>query len=166
MKTGDYYKQQYVKERILNGSENYIIGTTKDITQVFQLSSLLDNNQDEVVSNIFPPYSDGDNEKIRILNKALYIAINKTRLSELTVSAFKQWLSENNVTIDYPTYNITLEKIGTLTKEQLDTLVTFKGYNNVMINTNLGQADIDIEYVLDMKKYIDNKIAEISAQMI
>ena len=166
MKTGDYYKQQYVKERILNGSENYIIGTPKDITQVFQLNGLLDNNQDEVVSNIFSKYSDGDNEKIRILSKALYIAINKTRLSELSVSAFKQWISENNITIDYPTYNITLEKLGTLTKEQLDTLVTFKGYNNVMINTNMGQADIEIEYVLDMKKYIDNKIAEISAQMI
>ena len=86
-----------------------------------------------------------------------------------TVSAieeFKQWLSTHNTIVDYILQKPTTKKLGTLSAEDLAKLKTFKGYNNVTVNTNLGLMNIRFTYGLDIKKYVDNKIAELSAQLI
>lgn len=68
--------------------------------------------------------------------------------------------------LDYVIPNTETIKLGTLSAEDLAKLKTFKGYNNVIINTNLGLMNIRFTYGLDIKKYVDNKIAELSAQLI
>jgi hypothetical protein len=68
--------------------------------------------------------------------------------------------------LDYVIPNTETIKLGTLSAEDLAKLKTFKGYNNVTINTNLGLMNIRFTYGLDIKKYVDNKIAELSAQLI
>ena len=190
MKTGDYYKEKNIEEYEYNGSSDSNIGRTglvastigEDlIAGVFIINSTIPNSINKPISNKFSTKvlgSESDNENknnVRffegiahhsISNRQFVISIKKSRLNTADLDGFIQYFSNNPIKIQCALETPTLEKIGTLTKEQLDMLVTFKGYNNVMINTNLGQADIDIEYVLDMKKYIDNKIAEISAQMI
>ena len=171
MKTGDYYKQGNIGEIVLNGSESWNIDPEQSSSKYRSFYKILGFIKNSPVianylissdaSDIY--YNDvqgvGTNwegtTRIKIFDESLN-----------SVSALKSYLQQKNLIVDGILATPTLEKIGTLTKEQLDMLVTFKGYNNVMINTNMGQADIDIEYVLDMKKYIDEKVAEISAQMI
>ena len=79
---------------------------------------------------------------------------------------FRTWLSTHNIIVDYILQTPTTKKLGTLSAEDLAKLKTFKGYNNVTVNTNLGLMNIRFTYGLDIKKYVDNKIAELSAQMI
>lgn len=171
MKTGDYYKEGNIGEIVLNGSESWNIDLEQSSSKYrsfFKALGFIKNSP--VIAN----YLISSNAADLYYNDVQGIGTNwggATRIkifdeSLNSVSALKTYLQQKNLIVDGKLETPTLEKLGTLTKEQLDTLVTFKGYNNVMINTNLGQADIDIEYVLDMKKYIDNKIAEISAQMI
>lgn len=168
MKTGDYYKQGNIREVVFNGSENWIFNIS-----VFTTRLIFKNINEIYGRGICNQY----NQVIGLIGSLDYAFKLQAELFQIrnkdysNTSSFKNYLKElynsgNPVILDYVIETPTLEKLGTLTKEQLDMLVTFKGYNNVMINTNLGQADIDIEYVLDMKKYIDNKIAEISAQLI
>ena len=68
--------------------------------------------------------------------------------------------------MDYQLATSTTKKLGTLSAEDLAKLKTFYGYNNVTVNTNLGLMNIRFTYGLDVKKYVDNKIAELSAQLI
>ena len=169
MKTGDYYKQENIGEKIFNGSENWTLQSINEYGIAdFGCQHNLDAKYGIINCNYFIHTNVviADTKTSGTLWQPYYCYMRIEKEKASTVEEFKQWLNEHNTIVDYQLNNPTLEKLGTLTKEQLDTLVTFKGYNNVMINTNLGQADIDIEYVLDMKKYIDNKIAEISAQMI
>ena len=170
MKTGDYYKEKNIEEFILNGSENWSMsyGTGMFSTRGYYKGELYEAISDKF---IYRGVQSGIYNTLKDLQFAIQRYSSRSNLfikymKYDNVDSFKEWLKENNATFLCQLETPTLEKIGTLTKEQLDMLVTFKGYNNVMINTNLGQADIDIEYVLDMKKYIDDKIAEISAQMI
>ena len=170
MKTGDYYKQGNIGEIILNGSEYFSMtyGTGMFVTSSYYKGMVYEAISDKFIYN---KVQSGIYNKLKDLQFAVqrYGSHSNFFIKYMkydNVDSFKEWLKENNATFLCQLGTPTLEKLGTLTKEQLDMLVTFKGYNNLMINTNLGQADIDIEYVLDMKKYIDNKIAEISAQLI
>ena len=83
-----------------------------------------------------------------------------------TSEELKAWLQQHNVVVDYRLANPQTVPLGTLSTEDLAKLKTFKGYNNITVNTNLGLMNIRFTYGLDIKKYIDNKLAEISAQLI
>ena len=161
MKTGDYYKEENIGEKIFNGSENW---TLQSINEYGIANFGCQHNLNAKYGIINCNYFIHVNTEIANTKRSCtlwqtyycYMRIEKEKAS--TVEEFKQWLSTHNTVVDYQLNNPTLEKLGTLTKEQLDMLVTFKSYNNVMINTNLGQADIDIKYVLDMKNYYNNII--------
>ena len=55
----------------------------------------------------------------------------------------------------------TTEELGTLEEP----IKTFEGVNNIQLLANLD-TEIEVKYALDLKKYYDNKLAEISAQII
>ena len=98
-------------------------------------------------------------------NTSIYV--NFSDISENDdLATFKSWLSVNKPIVDYLLQNPTTKKLGTLSTEDLAKLKTFKGYNNVTINTNLGLMNIRFTYGLDIKKYVDNKIAQLSEQLI
>lgn len=49
---------------------------------------------------------------------------------------------------------------------EVDMPKTFKNINNVQAIANINPSDINLTYALDLKKYYDNKIAELSNQLL
>ena len=167
--TGDYYKVENVGEVILDGSDDEGWYKTKN-TNVNRFGIVLNrisgagvmsnkwimSNIDVINLNYILDYVD---------NTSIYV--NFSDISENDdLATFKSWLSVNKPIVDYLLQNPTTKKLGTLSSEDLAKLKTFKGYNNVTVNTNLGLMNIRFTYGLDIKKYVDNKIAELSAQLI
>lgn len=78
-----------------------------------------------------------------------------------SIEEFRAWLQEHNVIVYYQLANPQLIPLGTLS----ELITTLNGTNNIFINGNIPTT-ISITYALDIKKYIDNKLAEISTAMI
>ena len=71
------------------------------------------------------------------------------------------WLQENNVTVYYQ-----LAEPQTISLSKLEDLIsTDEGSNTFAINSNID-TNISTTYALDLKKYIDNKIATVSTAVI
>lgn len=71
------------------------------------------------------------------------------------------WLQENNVTVYYQ-----LAEPQTISLSKLEDLIsTDEGSNTFAINSNID-TNISTTYALDLKKYIDNKIATVSSAVI
>ena len=171
LSTGDYYKVENVGEVVLDGSTdenwgNVPDGTSKERYTSSIIQNLVYTGTKLCQSNYFKSgtsenyYEDGT---IRIAPSG-GVSIYDDLFTSM--DNFKQWLSTNNTIVNYILKKPTTKKLGTLSAEDLAKLKTFKGYNNVTVNTNLGLMNIRFTYGLDIKKYIDNKIAELSAQLI
>ena len=169
--TGDYYKVENVGEVVLDGSDdenwsNVPNGTGKNRYTSPIVQNLVYVGTKLCQSNYFKSgtsenyYEDGT---IRITPSG-GVSIYDDLFTSM--DNFKQWLSTNNTIVNYILKKPTTKKLGTLSAEDLAKLKTFKGYNNVTVNTNLGLMNIRFTYGLDIKKYVDNKIAELSAQLI
>lgn len=74
-----------------------------------------------------------------------------------TVADFKTYLSTHNVEIFYQLETPEFIDLGTL--PEIPT--TFEGTNNMYIDSDLDTTKFEIEYCLDIKKYIDNKLNEL-----
>lgn len=169
LETGDYYKVENVGEVVFDGSDDegwYKTGNTNVnrfgiVLNRISGAGVMSNkwimsNIDVINLNYILDYVD---------NTSIYV--NFSDISENDdLATFKSWLSVNKPIVDYLLQNPTTKKLGTLSSEDLAKLKTFKGYNNVTVNTNLGFMNIRFTYGLDIKKYVDNKIAELSAQLI
>ena len=171
LSTGDYYKVENVGEVVLDGSTdenwgNVPDGTSKERYTSSIIQNLVYTGTKLCQSNYFKSgtsenyYEDGT---IRIAPSG-GVSIYDDLFTSM--DNFKQWLSTNNTIVNYILKKPTTKKLGTLSAEDLAKLKTFKGYNNVTVNTNLGLMNIRFTYGLDIKKYVDNKIAELSAQLI
>lgn len=86
----------------------------------------------------------------------------KNKIKELNQNSHQVYVVQPDSLALLPTTKL----LGTLSAEDLAKLKTFKGYNNVTVNTNLGLMNIRFTYGLDIKKYVDNKIAQLSEQLI
>lgn len=82
-------------------------------------------------------------------------------LSLTTIDEVNNWLQEHNVTFYYQLENPEVIPLGKLT----NLITTEEGINNFFINGNL-ETTLEVLYALDIKKYIDNKLAEISSALI
>ena len=161
--TGDYYKVENIGEKYFTnevwtrGGNNRGFYTTYFENEIVPYGKI-NSNSYKYAKSVWE-----DNYTISI-NSQGYIAITDERFT--SSDDFKNWLLLNNVMINYELKTPTTKKLGTLSAEDLAKLKTFKGYNNVTVNTNLGLMNIRFTYGLDIKKYVDNKIAELSAQLI
>ena len=168
--TGDYFKVENINEYIYTGNEN-----------IDEIS----NNRFQInIANVGQGVArDGYNNTISMDShfksvplRELSQNINSYSISQqnsyfridenTTLEEIKTILQGNNVVVNYQLQTPTTKKLGTLSSEDLAKLKTFKGYNNVTVNTNIGLMNIRFTYGLDIKKYVDNKIAELSAQLI
>ena len=77
------------------------------------------------------------------------------------VDMFKSFLSTHNVIVYYQLANPQTILLGKL----IDIITTLNGTNNISINGNIPTT-ISTTYALDIKKYIDKKLAEISSAVI
>ena len=174
--TGDYYKVENIGEIILNGSEEYTNNNLNAYTLLKDVNIKRKEvyERPEIMCNQYISIKNNETDKkdyaiSQYIPTALY-NYNKIVIHNIDynndVSLFKEYLSANNVIVNYQLATPTTKKLGTLPTEDLAKLKTFKGYNNVTVNTNLGLMNIRFTYGLDIKKYVDNKLAEISAQLI
>ena len=82
----------------------------------------------------------------------LHIQILTSRLETNDAEGFKKWLANNNITVYAKSSAPELIDLGQLP----ELLKTFEGINNIWAETNLGNTEIEIEYVQDVKKLIEN----------
>ena len=106
-----------------------------------------------------------ESSKIRINIAREYLNIQEESNSGYlnALNELLQSLNEsgNPFTIYYPLATPQTISLGTLS----ELITTLNGTNNISINGNIPTT-ISTTYALDIKKYIDNKLAEISAQLI
>ena len=175
LETGDYYKVENVGEVVFDGSDDEIIIKRIDITIPNTSCFRVENFDYTLIRDLIGMcnYFRYDTEKRNIKDTFRFIkspgyAIQFCIEDNFASNSdeFRTWLSTHNTIVDYILQTPTTKKLGTLSAEDLAKLKTFKGYNNVTVNTNLGLMNIRFTYGLDIKKYVDNKIAELSAQLI
>ena len=77
--------------------------------------------------------------------------IYSDKTKNMTVDEFKTFLTENNVKVYYRLAETEIVELGNLTT----LLKTFKGSNSIKVIANLP-SNLEIEYALDIKKYVDN----------
>ena len=176
--TGDYYKVENVGEVVFDGSddEKWKLDAITGGTEIRQFSNLIGNvlYKNDGIVRVTSNYFKGVIWNLswtfnNTITAYIYGNLSGVRLQSdkfEDVEQLKQWLSTNNTIVDYVLQTPTTKKLGTLLTEDLAKLKTFKGYNNVTVNTNLGLMNIRFTYGLDIKKYVDNKIAQLSEQLI
>ena len=166
---------------VLDGSENWILHSNSgDSYRYWLKDSYLENNFSNIFTNIVKS-GEGDllgnifcthftqslfsgtrigTFSINIVdaNYNIWFLLNVT---ETSVDNLKTWLSNNNVEVYYPTATTETIYLGELPEP----IKTFEGVNNIQVLANLD-TEIEVTYAQDVKKYFDNKIAEISAQII
>ena len=116
-----------------------------------------------VISNYFKEIEENIwlGEKVAIdVNGSQLIFVVSQNLAT-TLEEFRTWLQEHNVIVYYQLANPQTIPLGKLT----DIITTLNGTNNIFINGNIPTT-ISTTYALDIKKYIDKKLAEISSAVI
>lgn len=103
---------------------------------------------------------------IDILGLELYdlnnIRVGLTRNSEIqTEDAFNEWLTTHNLEVYYALATPELIDLGQLP----ELLKTFNGINNIWAETNLGNTEIEIEYVQDVKKLLEKQAEQQNARL-
>lgn len=99
-----------------------------------------------------------------ILGLELYdlnnIRVGLTRNSEIqTEDAFNGWLTTHNLEVYYALATPEIIDLGQLTELPK----TFEGINNIWAETNLGNTEIEIEYVQDVKKLLEQQNARLDS---
>lgn len=143
-------------------SENWSLPNTSPNTLRFTFSNGLPNGKDinivKIISNKFVNGSrtldNGDYEHIRSsaigYPRLVSLNINKNRLTENTVNAFKTWLSNNPITVDYVLETPTEEDI------ELPNINLIEGKNIITIGTEVYGV-FEVEYyskeIIDISNY-------------
>ena len=95
-------------------------------------------------------------EAIKVLDNAMYVVLNKIRGLN-TTELFKIWLQSNPITVYYQLSTPTEEDIPTELLTQLKQLQTYSGETNISFEASDVYPTIDLEYIVDTKKYIESK---------
>lgn len=95
-------------------------------------------------------------EAIKVLDNAMYVVLNKIRGLN-TTELFKSWLQSNPITVYYQLSTPTEKNIPTELLTQLKQLQTYSGETNISFEASDVYPTIDLEYIVDTKKYIESK---------
>lgn len=154
---------QRIGQVLFDGSSDEVIldNVTKDQTVVFEVHlplSVESVNADNYISNRFTPSANsGDVEKIKLIGIGMYVAINKSRLSEMSVGGFRKWLAINNLDIRYvmdEPIEIPLSETEIAAYRAIHT-----SYPNTTVFTDKG-AHVRVAYIADTKLYIDRILTQ------
>lgn len=178
MLDGDYFDLLNNKEVhnwkkvILNGTENWSkSGSTTD--EIFVATLKIENAIDGYgYCNYFKYWGGIKISYFSVYNNGVNIRFCMDGAEIKTIEEFKAWLQQKNtegnpVCVYYrlatPTkLDLTEEQKETL--NQLNNLELFKGVNNIYTEQNLALLQLD--YTVDTKMYIDNKIASQNQQIL
>lgn len=92
-------------------------------------------------------------------NASGYFWIQEEHKLATSSGEFKNWLTTHNLEVYYALATPELIDLGQLSELPK----TFEGTNNIWVETNLGNTEIEIEYVQDVKKLIEQTQAMIVA---
>lgn len=95
-------------------------------------------------------------EAIKVLDNAMYVVLNKIRGLN-TTELFKSWLQSNPITVCYQLATPTEKDIPQELLTQLKQLQTYSGKTNISFEASDAYPTIDLEYIVDTKKYIESK---------
>lgn len=150
-----------VGKYFFDGSENWVSLPTTDTYWEFSITYETGQhaNYTYSLSNYF---SDKDYNRLICTKLEVYIRFPKNIGIDVSdVEKFKSWLQSHNTIAYYELTEPQTIQLGKLS----DIITTLHGTNNISINGNIP-TNISTTYALDIKKYIDNKLAEISTAMI
>ena len=160
-KEGNVNLIKNVGKKILNGSEEWMPSTNYTTSSMLAVqyleNSMLSNSI--IISNHFTYNAVTDIDTIRAATQHVLIGLDITEFA--TVGDFKNWLQSSNTTIYYQLAEPQTISLGKLS----DIITTEQGSNTFAINGNID-TQISATYALDLKKYIDNKIATVSTAVI
>ena len=160
-KEGNVSLVKKVGKKTLNGSEEWMPNTNYTTSSMLAVQYLENNmlSSSIIISNHFTYNAVTGIDTIRAATQHVLIGLDITEFA--TVGDFKNWLQSNNTTIYYQ-----LAKPQTISLGKLSDLITTEqGSNTFAINGNID-TNISTTYALDLKKYIDNKIAAISSAVL
>lgn len=144
------YLNKNIDKLILTGSENWNFNLETDSCYEYVCPVSVSAKTVDTLSTHFCNNSDC---RIVILNQAFYLRIpKKLDINLSNVDKLKAWLSNNNVDVYY-----SLVEAQTINLGQYN-LSTFEAENNISVVANIDSSNIIVEYALDIKKYIDEKI--------
>ena len=160
-KEGNVNLIKNVGKKILNGSEEWMPNTNYTTSSMLAVqyleNSMLSNSK--IISDRFTYNAVTDIDTIRASTQYILIGLDITEFT--TVADFKNWLQSNNTTVYYQ-----LAESQTINLGKLEELIsTEQGSNTFAINGNID-TQISATYALDLKKYIDNKIAQVSQAIV
>ena len=166
---------QRIGEITLDGSddEKWVLGTTKEKTQVFEFSSdslefdyklPLDSFTNKTISDKFIHTNQttiDDMEKYAIGNKSstptIWVALNKTTAS--TVVEFETYLKSNPITIQYPLKNESVKTVDlSVIDQDGNVLPKIKTFNNIT-HVNVSSDGILPKVEMEVATYNDEDIA-------
>lgn len=147
-KNGLWYKQNNIKEIVLNGTENFVHYATYTNCARFGYDNIADIKiNGAITSNKFPEGVAGvDSENIDSHGsvKSIQITILKTKLAgwldtwdnTQKVTAFKTWLASNNTTVAYETTTMTETQITYTTNTE--GTCAFEQYSTIYLTSDTG----------------------------
>lgn len=144
-----------IGKMILNGTETWRIASEGFWMSVssteFKNKSIL--KSDYYINYSSVPIFNQQNYAIGFLYNDVYQLYIRDK-DVTTITEFKQKLSEHNVTVYYELANGYTVDLGLVEMPKI-----YKGVNH--ISTSDDESDIEVEYVLDAKLYIDNVLSEL-----
>lgn len=157
-RNGNVALQKNINKYIFTGNENFTLNSTTDRYNEFicVIPNLYSKNYLETKSNKFLYNLDN---RISISDTgASYIRI-PIKLQVDTIDKFKTIIKDTEAY--YALATPELIDLGQLTELQK----TFEGINNIWAETNLGNTEIEIEYVQDVKKLLEKQAEQQNARL-
>lgn len=161
------------KQKILDGTEEWILEMQKENYATFQLSlkgamvNIGNRTELDVLANYFPAKKVYSTEEEGILHiwDSIYISFTTK-----TVQEFKAFLANKKaegkpVVIEYNLLAEETEKFSEAQQKAYNTLQNTETYK-LETNINTEQAKLKVKYVADTKTYIDNRISALSNAML
>lgn len=158
---GNVALQKNVGKNIFDGTKKWKKSSFIKNTIFYLTNTQKAKSSDVGICNYFPVKKVWDTD---ILGLELYdlnnIRVGLTRNSEIqTEDAFNEWLTTHNLEVYYVLATPELIDLGQLPELPK----TFNGINNVWAETNLGNTEIEIEYVQDVKKLLEQQNARLDS---
>lgn len=162
-KNGNVVLQKNVGKNIFDGTKKWKKSSFIKNTIFYLANTQKAKSPDVGICNYFPVKRVWDTD---ILGLELYdlnnIRVGLTRNSEIqTEDAFNEWLTTHNLEVYYALATPELIDLGQLPELPK----TFEGINNIWAETNLGNTEIEIEYVQDVKKLLEKQSEQQNARL-
>lgn len=157
-------QNKLVQEIIFDGTENWIVGTEKEKTKVFHININMVAVSGIGICNYLPYKSNVDEELISYAGNAIYIAINKTRLSnaeELKALLAQLYQLGKPMKLYLVRQDAIKISLSEEVKQELDKFKLYNDLNNVFIDN----GSLSFKYNKSLLRAFEEQ-SELSANLL